>query len=121
MVHVADPRVRWSVSAARVVRIVPAAAWRAPLVDVMAALAALPGSSVRRVVSLRGAGDREVAVLAAGAIDIAEVGPADVVALPETFAATAPQISAIVVASDQSLSLLLQPSAVLPPDDIVLG
>lgn len=123
LVHVADPRVRWSVSAAQVVRIVPATDWHTPLVDVLAALGVAPAADVqaRRVMIVRGAGDRELAVLAAGAIDIAEVDPADVLALPETFARSTPQISAIVAFADHSLSLLLQPLAVRPPDDIVLG
>lgn len=122
MVHVSDPRVRWSVPASRVVRIVPAAAWRAPLVDVIAALGAAPVTDIQtRVMIVCGAGDRELAVLAAGAIDIAEVDPADVLALPEAFAVTTPHISAIVVASDHSLSLLLQPAAVRHPDGTVLG
>jgi chemotaxis signal transduction protein len=121
MVHIADPRVRWSVAAARVVRIVPASEWRGPLVDVLVGLGELPAStSSRRVVVVRGADDRDIAVLAAGAIDIAEVDPSDVLELPDTFAAIAPQIYGIVVASNRSLSLLLQTSAVLPPDDRVL-
>jgi chemotaxis signal transduction protein len=123
LVHVADPRVRWSVSAAAVLRILPAAEWPTPLVDVLIGLGAAPAQEehARRVMIMRGAGDRELAVLAAGAIDIAEVDPIDVLPLPETFARVSPQISAIVAFADHSLSLLLQPSAVLPPDDIVLG
>jgi CheW-like domain len=123
LVHVADPRVRWSVSAAQVVRIMPAAECRSPMIDVLAALGAAPETDpqARRVIIVRGAGDRELAVLVAGAIDIAEVDPADVLLLPDTFARTTPQIAAIVAFADHSLSLLLQPSAVLPPDDLVLG
>ena len=123
LVHVADPRVRWSVAAAQVVRILPAAEWHTALIDVLAALGAAPAADPqsRRVMIVRGAGDRELAMLAAGAIDIAEVDPADVLALPDTFARTAPQISAIVTFADHSLSLLLQPTAVRPPDDLVFG
>jgi hypothetical protein len=123
LVHVADPRVRWSVSAAQVVRILPAGDWQTPLIDVLAGLGVEPSAeaSARRVMIVRGAGDQELAVLAAGPIDITEVDPGDVLALPAAFARATPQISAIVVAADQSLSLLLQPTAVLPCGDIVPG
>ena len=123
LVHVADPRVRWSVSAAQVVRILPAAEWHTPTIDVLASLGAAPDTDqqARRVMIVRGAGDRELAMLAAGAIDIAEVDPADVLALPATFARTTPQISAIIAFADHSLSLLLQPTAVRSPDDLVFG
>jgi chemotaxis signal transduction protein len=111
------------VSAAQVVRIVPAGEWRTAMVDVLAALGDAPTTETqaRRVMIVRGAGDREVAVLAAGAIDIAEVDPADVLPLPDTLALATPQIRAIVAFADHSLSLLLQTTAVLPPDDIVTG
>ena len=120
LVHVADPRVRWSVSAAHVLRVVPADAWRTPMVDVLAALGAVPSADAQahRAMIVLGAGDREVALLAAGAIDIAEVDPADVLLLPDLLALGSPQISGIVAFADHSLSLLLQPAAVLPPDDI---
>jgi chemotaxis signal transduction protein len=120
---VADPRVRWSVSAAQVVRIVPAGDWRTPMIDVLASLGEAPAAEVqaRRVLIVLGAGNRELAVLAAGSIDIAEVDTADVLPLPESFALATPQISAIIAFADHSLSLLLQPTAVLPPDDIVPG
>jgi len=122
LVHIADPRVRWSISAAHVVRILPAAEWHTPTIDVLASLGAPPAADLqRRVMIVRGAGDRELAMLAAGAIDIAEVDPADVLALPDTFARTTPQISAIIAFADHSLSLLLQPTAVRSPDDLVFG
>ena len=110
--HVADPRAPWSVAAARVLRIVPLADHPAPALDVLAAVGAPTGAV--RVMILRGAGGGELAVLAGGAIDIAEVDPADILPLPDTFAAATPQIAAIVVAPDRSLSLLLQPSAEEP-------
>jgi len=123
LVHVDDPRVRWSVSAAQVVRILPAGDWRAPLIDVLAALGVAPGDDrhTRRVIIVRGGDGHELAVLAAGAIDIAEVDPADVLPLPDSVARASPQITAIVAFADHSLSLLLQPTAVLPPDDTVPG
>ncbi len=123
LVHVADPRVRWSVSAAQVVRIVPTGDWRTPLIDVLASLGEAPGDNVqaRRVIIVRGANNRELAVLAAGAIAIAEVDPADVLPLPTLLALATPQISAIIAFADHSLSLLLEPTAVPPPDDIVPG
>ena len=124
MVHVHDPRVRWSVRASQVVRIVAAAAWgSAPTVDVLAALgsAALYRADARRVVIVRGAGDREIAVLAAGPIDVGDVDASDVLALPAGLAASAPQISAILVARDASLALLLEPSALTVPVNTVLG
>lgn len=116
LVHVADPRVRWSVSASQVVRIVPAGEWTSAMIDVLAALGAAPTAEqqARRVVIVRGAGDRELAVLAAGAIDIAEVDPADVLPLPADLALSTPQISAIVAFADHSLSLLLQPEELCP-------
>lgn len=123
MVHVHDPRVRWSVRAAGVVRIVSAAEWPRGSIDVISALGPLPRLSTRggRVVIVRGAGGRETALIAAGAIDVGDVDPDDVLALPATFATTAPQIAAIIVAADASLSLLLELSAVTTPDDTVVG
>jgi len=121
MVHVHDPRVRWGVPAAQVVRIAAAADWlTGPAVDVLAALGPLPRTDNRRVVVVRGAGDRETALLATGMIDISDVNATDILPLPEALAASAPEISAIVVAHDASLSLLLEPSAVIPPDDSAL-
>lgn len=109
MVHVADPRIRWSVAAARVLRIVPRADHAAPARDVLAAFGA-PGDAARvMIVAVPGG---ELALLANGAIDIAEVDPADVLPLPDTV--TSPEVSAIVVWPDQTLSLLLQPSAEEP-------
>jgi chemotaxis signal transduction protein len=124
IVQVHDPRVRWGVRASGVVRIIPAAEWSAvPAVDVLASLGALPrtGARIRRVIVVRGARGREVALLAAGAIDIADVDAASVLALPGALADRAPQIAAIVVAHDASLSLLLELAAVITPDDIVVG
>jgi len=121
MVHVHDPRVRWGVPAAQVVRIAAAADWlTGPAVDVLAALGPLPRTDNRRVVVVRGAGNRETALLATGMIDISDVNVTDVLPLPEALAASAPEISAIVVAHDASLSLLLEPSAVISPDDSAL-
>ena len=124
MVHVHDPRVRWSVRASGVVRIIPAAEWRAsPAIDVLATLGPLPRLSMRggRVVVVRGAGGRETALIAAGAIDIGDVDASDILALPAPLADTARQIAAIIVAHDASLSLLLELTAVTPPDDTVVG
>lgn len=109
MVHVADPRVRWSVAATRVLRIVPRAEHAAAVRDVLAGFGA-PGDAAR-VMIVRVAGG-ELALLANGAIDIAEVDPADVLPLPDTV--SSPEVSAIVVWPDQTLSLLLQPSAEEP-------
>lgn len=106
MVHVADPRARWSVAAARVLRIVPVAEHPGAPLDLLAGVGATPPAV--RVMIVRD-GDRELAVHAGGAIDIAEVDPADVLPLPPPFAAS--QVTAIVVWPDHSLSLLLQPSA----------
>jgi chemotaxis signal transduction protein len=118
MVHVHDPRVRWSMAASQVVRIVSATEWDpTPAIDVLAALGPAPsmGTHVRRVVVVRGAGDRETALYASGKIDVSDVEPTDVLPLPDTLTALAPEIAAIVVAQDASLSLLLEPSAVTPP------
>lgn len=106
MVHVADPRARWSVAAARVLRIVPVTDHPSAAVDVLAGVGAPPPAV--RVMIVRD-GDGELAVLAGGAIDIAEVDAAAVLPLPAPFAAS--QVTAIVVWPDHSLSLLLQPSA----------
>ena len=118
MVHVHDPRGRWSVVASRVARIIAAADQRgAPAIDLLAARGPVAGgaSHAGRVVVIRGAGDHEIALLAAGAIEIGDVDPGDVLPLPAALKAAAPQILAIVVAHDASLSLLLEPSAVVFP------
>lgn len=118
MVHVHDPRVRWCVHASQVVRIVAAAEWlAAPAIDVLAALGPVSGTATHRVVVVRGAGDRETALLATGMIEINDVELTSVLPLPDTLAATAPEVAAIILAPDASLSLLLQPSAVIPRDD----
>lgn len=113
MVHVQDARVRWGVPAAQVVRIVTASDWvAAPAIDVLAALGPepAPGLHGRRVVVVNGADDRETALLATGAIDIGDVDPSAVLPLPDTLAKAVPEVSAIVVAHDASLSLLFNPA-----------
>jgi chemotaxis signal transduction protein len=121
MVHVHDPRVRWGVHASQVVRIVAAAEWlAAPAIDVLAALGPVPRTDSRRVLVVRGAGERETALLATGMIHVGDVDQADVLPLPDALAATSPEISAIIVAHNASLSLLLNPSAVIAPDDSAL-
>jgi hypothetical protein len=124
MVHVHDPRVRWSVRAAQVLRIATAATeWHAPTVDLLAVLGA-PASTRgngQRVVIVRGSRGRDIALLAAGPIDVADVDPGDVLALPAAFTTAAPHISAIIVARDGSLSLLLEPSTVPFAEDTVPG
>jgi hypothetical protein len=118
MVHVHDPRVKWAVHASQVVRIVAAVDWLAgPPLDVLAALGPVPGTALHRVVVVRGAGDRETALLATGAIDISDVDVTAVLPLPDALAVTTPGVAAIILAHDASLSLLLQPSAVTPPVD----
>jgi hypothetical protein len=119
MVHVHDPRVRWSVQASQVLRIVPADEWRAaPAVDVFAALAPAPnpGADARRVVIVHGADGRETALVASGPISVADVDAGDVLPLPVELTRTALAISAIIVAPDASLSLLLDPLAIATPD-----
>jgi chemotaxis signal transduction protein len=120
MVHVHDPRVRWGVPASQVIRIIPAAEWQTgPAVDVLAAMGPVPsgGAHARRVMIVYGVDDRETALLATGTINIDEVDSTAVLPLPDTLAAATPEVSAIVVAQDASLSLLLKPSAVISPDD----
>jgi hypothetical protein len=113
MVHVDDPRGRWSVSASEVIRIISATEWAlAAPIDPLAALGALPQARARRVLVMRGARNREIALVAAGALAVAEVAPGDVLPLPSVLAISSPSVSAIVVASDASLSLLIEPSAV---------
>lgn len=121
MVHVADPRGRWAVSASEVLRILPAVEWRGgPPVDVLAALGPL-GGRARRVLVLRGVGNREIALVAVGGISVADVDPHDVLPLPSVLAAASPQVSAIIAASDASLSLLIEPSAVISSSAPVVG
>jgi chemotaxis signal transduction protein len=121
MVHVDDPRGRWAVSASEVLRIIPAADWHGgPPIDLLAALGPL-GGRARRVLVLRGVQNREIALVAAGALAVGDVDPHDVLPLPSVLAAATPQVSAIIVASDASLSLLIEPSAVISPGDIVVG
>jgi hypothetical protein len=121
MVHVADPRGRWAVSASEVLRILPAIEWRdGPPIDVLAAIGPL-GGRARRVLVLRGAGNREIALVAAGGISVADVDPHDVLPLPSMLAAASPQVSAIIAASDTALSLLIEPSAVITSSDPVAG
>jgi hypothetical protein len=120
LVYVHDPRVRWSVRAVQVARIIAAAEWQAtPAFDVVESLGAYPGmlGDARRVLVIR-AGDREVALLAAGPIEIGDIDPGDVLALPDAFAAIASQVSGIIVAPDASLSLLLEPSVVTPAESV---
>jgi len=119
MVHVHDPRVRWGVPAAQVIRIIPAAEWQAaPAVDVLATLGPAPsGGGQRRVMIVNGAGDRETALLASGTIKVEDVDPTTILPLPDMLAESITEVSAIVVAHDASLSLLVNPSAVTSPDD----
>jgi chemotaxis signal transduction protein len=124
MVHVHDPRVRWSVRASQVMRIAAAAAeWHAPTVDVLALIGAPPAprGDGHRVVIVRSPHGRDIALLAAGPVDVADVDASDVLALPDVLAASAPQISAIIVRRDGSLSLLLEPSSVTTVEDTVPG
>ncbi len=122
MVHVEDPRARWSVSASEVIRIITAADWSgsAPI-DVLAALGAAPRARSLRVVIARGARGRELPLLGIGALAVSDVDPASVLPLPIQLAARTPQVSAIIAAADGSLSLLIEPSAVLLPSDSVVG
>ena len=123
IVHVHDPRVRWSVRAAEVVRIASAAAeWHAITVDVLALVGApvLAHSGAYRAVIVRGPHGRDLALLAPGSIDVTEIDPSDVLALPDALASR-PEISAIVATRDGSLSLLLEPSAVTIAQDTVPG
>jgi chemotaxis signal transduction protein len=122
MVHVHDPRVRWNVPASLVLRIVPAGEWRgAPAVDVLAALGSAPrrGTDSSRVLIVRGAGGREAALVTAGPITVVEVDAGEVLPLPAELARTALAISAIIVAADTSLSLLLDPLAIATPDAVL--
>jgi chemotaxis signal transduction protein len=120
MVHIDDPRGRWSVPAAQVLRIVAATEWVvAPAIDVLAGLGPLPWSRSRRVLVLRVRGREVVALVAAGAIAIEEVAASNVLPLPRVLAAATPQVSAVIVAPDASLSLLIEPSAVTSGDPVV--
>jgi hypothetical protein len=123
LVYVHDPRVRWSVRAAQVDRIIPASEWAGHALDVVASLGAYPSAhgEARRVLVIRGTGGREIALLAAGPIVVGDIDPGDVLALPAPFAAAASHIAGILVSSDAALSLLLEPSAVITPEDSVSG
>lgn len=123
LVYVHDPRVRWSVRAAQVERIIPASEWVGPALDVVAALGAYPSArgDARRVLVIRGSGGREIALLAAGPIDIGDIEPGEVLALPDLFAEAAAHVAGVLVAADATLSLLLEPSAVTTPGDPVSG
>ena len=119
MVHVHDPRVRWSVPASQVVRIVAAAEWReGPAIDVLVGLGPVlrSGVAARRVMIVRGAGGRDTALVAAGPITVIDVDPGEILVLPAELARGAREISAIIVASDKSLSLLLDARAIATPD-----
>ena len=122
MVHVDDPRARWSVSASEVIRIVAAADWSggAPI-DVLAALGHAPRARSLRVVIARGERGRELPLLGVGALAVGDVDPTSVLPLPLLLATRTPQVSAIIAAADGSLSLLIEPSAVLFPSDSVAG
>ena len=69
---------------------------------------------------VRGRQGRDLALLAPGPIDVADVDASDVLPLPAALAQT-PEVSAIIVARDGSLSLLLEPSAVTIAHDTVPG
>jgi hypothetical protein len=123
MVHVHDPRVRWSVRASEVLRIAPAAGeWHAITVDVLSLIGApaIARTASLRVVIVRGDRDRNLALLAPGPIDVADVDASDVLPLPAALV-RGPEISSIIVARDGSLSLLLEPSAVTIAQDTVPG
>jgi chemotaxis signal transduction protein len=123
MVHVHDPRVRWSVRAAEVVRIASAAdEWHAITVDILSLIGAPATARDRahRVVIVRGRNGRDLALLAPGSIDVTDVDASDVLALPDALASS-PEISAIIVMRDGSLSLLLEPAAVTIAQDAVPG
>ncbi|HEX4422478.1 MAG TPA: chemotaxis protein CheW [Kofleriaceae bacterium] len=109
--------------AARVVRIASAVEWGAsPALDLFARLGPVPHDDdhIHRVVVLRGARDHLIAVLAAGPIQISDVESADILPLPAAFAATAREISAIIVARDASLSLVLDPLAIAATDAVLV-
>jgi hypothetical protein len=115
LVHVHDPRVRWGVRAAQVLRIASADEWlAAPAIDVLAAMGAAPrtGASTRRVMIVRGTGGVEIALVVAGPITIVEVDAAEILPLPTVLATTEPSISAIIAAADTTLSLLFDPVAI---------
>ncbi|HEX2689261.1 MAG TPA: hypothetical protein VHN14_21715 [Kofleriaceae bacterium] len=100
----------------QVLRIIPASEWVAtPAIDVLASVGPLPepGLHGRRVVVVSDANNREIPLLAMGAIDIGDVDPSTILPLPDTLAAQVPAVLAIVVAQDASLSLLLNPYAVM--------
>lgn len=120
MVHVHDARVRWSVPASQVLRIIAANEWHAgPPVDVLAILGPVPGEGdhARRVLVVRGVHDRETALVAGGPVKIEDFEPTDVLPLPEVFHQTMPHVAAITVSADASMSLVLRPSAVASTGD----
>jgi len=124
MVYVHDPRVRWSVPASQVLRIISADDWAdtrrsSPAIDVLLALGPAPDQArdARRVLVVLGARDREAALVAGGPVKIEEVDPASVLPLPSLFAATLPQVAAIVVSPDASLSLVVRPERVTAAND----
>ena len=119
MVHVRDPRARWSVPAARVGRIVSAAEWSAPghealtVLDPLAALGALPtDDDLRHRVIVLHDGGREIAVIAAGAIQIADIESTEILPLPPELSGIA-AFSAIIAPREAhgSLSLVIDPRA----------
>jgi chemotaxis signal transduction protein len=121
VVHVRDPRVRWSLRASEVLRIAPAAAeWHAVTVDMLSLIGApaVARTASQRVVIVRGGKGRDLALLAPGPIEVTEVDASDVLPLPAALARS-PEISAIIVCRDGSLSLLLEPSAVTIAQDTV--
>jgi hypothetical protein len=119
MVHVRDPRARWCVPASRVGRIVSAAEWSAPgheampVLDPLAALGVLPSDDdLRHRVIVLNDGGRELAVIAAGAIQIADIEPGDVLPLPPELSGIA-AFNAIIASREASgpLSLVIDPRA----------
>lgn len=120
VVLVRDPRVRWAVRAERVARIIPAADWPAGAVDLLAALGPAPRGPRGRVVVVR-TGDRETALIAGGAIEIGDFDAPSVLPLPAVLVDRSPEVAAIIVAPDASLSLLFEPAAVAVSDDSVVG
>jgi hypothetical protein len=126
MVQIVDPRGRWNVQAARVMRIASvrellddpgeAGDLARTATDPLAELGPLPdeGDNTHRVFLLRH-GEHEAALTAAGAILIVDVETDHVLPLPREVAGLAPQIAAIIIAQDESLSLLIDPFVPLEP------
>lgn len=111
MVIVRDPRACWSVPASHVVRITSAADWRADQVylDVLRSLGPAPmvGAELHRILFVVGH-QGDLALYAAGAIEIADVPRSDVLPLPAPIAETSPEVAAI-IANDATLCLVLDP------------